>query len=61
MGEGKLTKRARILRRNMTNAERKLWTSLRNRQLANTKFVKQSPIGPYIVSESCRPPCGLWH
>ncbi len=54
MGEGKLTRAARKLRRDMTDAERKLWSRLRNRQLENTKFVKQSPIGPYITDFAAR-------
>ena len=49
MGEGKLTKTVRRLRRDMTEAERKLWGRLRNRQLENTKFVKQFAIGPYVA------------
>jgi len=41
--------RARELRKNMTDAERKLWYFLRNRRLAGLKFRRQVPIGPYIV------------
>ena len=54
MGEGKLTRRARSLRRDMTAAERKLWSRLRNRQLENVKFVKQLPIGPYVADFAAR-------
>ncbi|MEH6661587.1 MAG: endonuclease domain-containing protein [Parasphingorhabdus sp.] len=54
MGEGKLTKSARRLRRDMTEAERKLWSRLRNRQLDNVKFVKQCPVGPYIADFAAR-------
>ncbi len=54
MGEGKLTNTARRLRRDMTEAERKLWSRLRNRQLENTKFVKQFPLGPYIADFAAR-------
>lgn len=54
MGEGKLTRRARSLRRDMTEAERILWTRLRNRQLDNTKFVKQFPVGPYVADFAAR-------
>lgn len=39
---------ARMLRKNMTDAERKLWSLLRNNQLG-VKFRRQVPIGPYIV------------
>jgi very-short-patch-repair endonuclease len=37
------------LRRNMTEAERKLWAHLRGRQLTGVKFRRQHQIGPYIV------------
>ena len=45
--------RARELRKNMTDAERKLWYFLRNRRLAGLKFRRQVPIGPYIVDFAC--------
>lgn len=38
----------------MTEAERLLWSRLRNRQLENTKFVKQFPIGPYVADFTAR-------
>ena len=40
---------ARGMRRQQTDAERKLWTALRDRQITGTKFRRQVPIGPYIV------------
>jgi len=40
---------ARNLRSNQTDAENLLWKHLRSRQLANTKFRRQQPIGDYIV------------
>ncbi len=40
--------RARALRKEMTEAERRLWSRLRGGQLG-VKFRKQHPIGPYIV------------
>jgi very-short-patch-repair endonuclease len=40
---------ARKLRRNMTGAERKLWSLLRNRKLTGLKFRRQVPIGPYVA------------
>jgi len=40
--------RARTLRKEMTDAERRLWHRLRGEQLG-VKFRKQHPIGPYIV------------
>ena len=48
------TTRARSLRRTQTSAEAKLWSKLRNRQLADAKFVRQEPIGPYFVDFCCR-------
>ena len=45
--------RARKLRRNPTDAERKLWAHLRLRQVHGHKFRRQRPIGPYIVDFVC--------
>ena len=41
--------RAQTLRRDMTDAECKLWSMLRGRQQAGAKFRRQQPIGPFIV------------
>ena len=41
--------RAKALRRNMTDAERRLWYHLRGLHLGGVKFKRQCPIGPYIV------------
>jgi very-short-patch-repair endonuclease len=43
------TKLARILRRDMTPAEKKLWQILRAERFHHIKFTRQIPIGPYIV------------
>ena len=40
---------ARNLRQKHTDAEKALWTKLRNRELQGVKFRRQHPIGPYIV------------
>ena len=45
--------KAKTLRRDMTAAERKLWSHLRNRQLDGAVFRKQVPIGPYIADFCC--------
>jgi very-short-patch-repair endonuclease len=45
--------RARVLRQNPTDAERKLWADLRLRQVHGHKFRRQRPIGPYIVDFVC--------
>jgi Uncharacterized protein conserved in bacteria len=47
-------KAARVLRINMTDAERKLWSRLRNRQLLGFKFVRQEPVGRFIADFACR-------
>jgi very-short-patch-repair endonuclease len=49
-GEGRAPSlRPRYLRKNMTEAERKLWHALRDRRFANIKFRRQVPLGNYIV------------
>ncbi len=48
------TRSARQLRQSSTHAERKLWRYLRSRSLGGFKFVRQEPIGPYIVDFACR-------
>ncbi|MGI8526486.1 MAG: endonuclease domain-containing protein, partial [Pseudolabrys sp.] len=45
---------ARRLRRNSTNAELLLWNRLRSRSIGGHKFVRQQPIGPYVVDFICR-------
>jgi len=44
---------ARQLRKNMTEAERRLWYHLKLRQSDGKKFRKQAPIGIYIVDFVC--------
>jgi very-short-patch-repair endonuclease len=46
--------RARRLRRDSTDAEGKLWFALRDRRPCGFKFVRQEPIGPYVVDFVCR-------
>ncbi|HFQ80869.1 MAG TPA: DUF559 domain-containing protein [Desulfobacterales bacterium] len=45
--------RAKLLRNNMTDTERLLWSKIRNRQIYGYKFRRQSPIGRYIVDFIC--------
>jgi very-short-patch-repair endonuclease len=45
--------RARQLRKNPTDAERKLWKHLRLKQLDGHRFRRQVPIGPYYVDFLC--------
>jgi len=40
---------ARDLRRNMTEAERVLWSRIRDGQIYGARFRRQAPIGRYIV------------
>ncbi len=47
-----MIERARELRKNMTDAERKLWAVLRREHLGY-KFRRQAPIGRYIVDFVC--------
>ena len=43
----------RGLRRESTDAERRLWQHLRDRQLAGVKFRRQHQFGPYILDLYC--------
>ena len=45
--------RARALRSNSTEAERKLWWGLRDKRLQGFKFRRQQPIGPYVADFYC--------
>ena len=44
---------ARALRTGATDAERRLWQSLRGRQLSGFKFRRQLPIAGYIADFAC--------
>lgn len=44
---------AKYLRKNQTDAERKIWRNIRNRQLGDFKFKRQYPMGPYILDFVC--------
>ena len=48
-----LKDRRRELRHNLTNAERKLWSRLRSKQLFGLKFRRQFSVGPYILDFYC--------
>ncbi len=47
------TERARLLRANMTDAERHLWRMLRMRQVGGFRFRRQFQIGPFIADFAC--------
>jgi very-short-patch-repair endonuclease len=48
------TNRARRLRRDSTDAELRLWYRLRARSTLGFKFLRQEPVGPYVVDFVCR-------
>ena len=60
MGESKMQtliqKRAQELRKNMTLAEKKLWSKLRFSQIKNLRFRRQVPLGNYIADFACFEP-----
>jgi very-short-patch-repair endonuclease len=45
--------RARVLRRDMTDAEKRIWRILRSRQMDGHRFRRQVPIGSYIADFVC--------
>ena len=45
--------RARSLRRDMTDAETKIWQRLRAHRFSGFSFRRQFPVGPYIVDFIC--------
>ncbi|MGH7828261.1 MAG: endonuclease domain-containing protein [Candidatus Binatia bacterium] len=45
----RLKGRARSLRANLTDAEQRLWTRLRRKQILGVQFYRQKPIGNYIA------------
>lgn len=44
---------ARTLRKDSTDAERRLWSALRDRRLRGYRFRRQHPIGRFIVDFAC--------
>ncbi len=52
--ENRPTRKARELRLNPTDAERRLWRALSIRQVAGVRFNRQVPIGPYIADFAAR-------
>jgi very-short-patch-repair endonuclease len=47
------TDRARELRSKPTDAEKRLWSGLRDRRLGGLKFRRQHQLGPYYVDFFC--------
>jgi very-short-patch-repair endonuclease len=50
------TARARALRRDLTGAERKLWSALRAHKFHGLHIRRQAPCGPYIADFLCHAP-----
>jgi len=44
---------SRLLRREMTDAERSVWRKLKGKQINSLQFYRQKPIGPYITDFCC--------
>ncbi len=53
LADQRVVNQARQLRRNSTEAERRLWSKLNSMQLDGVKFRRQHPIGPYIIDFVC--------
>ncbi len=48
-------RRAKELRRELTDAERILWSRLKGKQLRGWQFRVQHPVAPYILDFACVP------
>jgi very-short-patch-repair endonuclease len=48
-----LKKYSRRLRKEMTNAERLLWSKIRGKQLKGFQVYRQKPIGQFVVDFYC--------
>ncbi len=53
MREGQKRDQARLLRREATTVEKRMWRLLRDRRFGGVKFRRQAPIGPYIADFAC--------
>jgi very-short-patch-repair endonuclease len=53
MNVREINAKARQLRRSMTLAERTLWRVIRDKQINDSRFRRQRPIGKYIVDFVC--------
>jgi len=52
-GRDRLIARARHMRHEPTDAERKFWVAVRGRRFGGYKFKRQYPVGRYIVDFVC--------
>ena len=48
-----LLEKAKVLRKNMTNAEKILWDRLKDNQVLNIRFRRQHPIDLFIADFYC--------
>jgi len=48
-----VSKTARRLRKTPTDAEARLWSVLRKRQIEDARLRRQAPIGPFVVDFVC--------
>jgi very-short-patch-repair endonuclease len=53
MSDDLLLDRARQMRREPTDAEKRMWSMLRNRRLGEFKFRRQAKLGRFIVDFVC--------
>lgn len=51
--DSRLKQYSQQLRKNMTDAEKALWTKLKGKQLKGKQFYRQKPLGNYIVDFYC--------
>jgi len=49
----RLKQRRRDLRNNQTQAERTMWSMLKNKQVNGFRFLRQYSVGPYILDFYC--------
>ena len=49
-----MTEFARSLRKNVSDAENRIWYFLRGKRLNGYRFIREHPIGPYVVDFVCR-------
>lgn len=54
-GRGPQIVRARELRKESTEAEKKLWNALRRKNMGGLRFRRQYPLGPYFADFVCLP------
>ncbi len=48
-----LKSKRKLLRKNQTDAERKVWSYVRNKQVMGLKFFRQYGVGNYILDFYC--------